>query len=375
MNEYTENIAIKMGVDPASMKDIEQLQAKLEGIAEDKKIKWEFDESDVDASIQKLFKKYKWDPINPRQWARALKEAEKDATSKSVRRFLTGDENGEITKETVTAHGVEKFREGISKGLTTLIGVNESGFGALTSLAKDAWSELQSLVEYSKLSTKDVREQMFTYGFTFAENYAFDKTMGLLRLDDIEDVWYLNDQEQQKFREKFAEYTERYNQLYDQGFFEDMQEYNWEMEEFKEDLRYSIIQWMVDNKDIIKSGMEAIMTIAKWVLKIFGAILGSGGTVTESEKSDKTSEILNTYKNYYENVSNVSESEKAAKTAEILNTYSNHYENISNVSNVKVDVGGVTNNYARPGVDTATTNPAEMTYRQILQVLNGRRYA
>ncbi len=346
MNEYTENIAIKMGVDPASMKNIEQLQAKLEGIAEDKKIKWEFDESDVDASIQKLFRKYKWDPINPRQWARALGEAEKEATSKSVRRFLTGDENEEITKETVAAHGVEKFREGLSKGLTTLIGVNESGFGALTSLAKDAWGELQSLVEYSKLSTKDVREQMFSYGFTFAENYAFDKTMGLLGLGDVEDLWYLNQQEQSKFMEKFGEYSDRYTQLYDQGFFEDMQEYNWEMEEFKEDLRYSIIQWMVDNKDIIKSGMEAIMTIAEWILKFFGWIFGGGGTVSESEK--------------------------AAKTSEILNTYGNHY---GNVSNVNVDVGGVTNNYARPGVDTAATNPAEMTYRQILQVLNGRRYA
>lgn len=335
MNKYTEEIMLKFGVEKGNLNDIKK---SIEGITKAKDIKFDINK-DAYKNVDKLVKDFKkamtFDVINPKKWAKALHEAEKEAKKSAIRKFFTGSEGEEITKESVTAHAVDK-----------LGGIVKKGFDSVLTSFKEAWTDLRELVGYSKLSTRSVREQMFSYGFTFAENYAFDKTMGLLNLNDVEDLWYLNQQEQNKFMEKFGEYSDRYTQLYDQGFFEEMEQYDWEMQEFKEDLKYSFIQWFVDNRDVIKSGMEAIMTIAKWVLKIFGAIFGSGGTVSESEK--------------------------AAKTAEILNTYGNHY---GNVSNVNVDVGGVTNNYARPGVDTSTTNPAEMTYRQILQVLNGRRYA
>lgn len=335
MNKYTEEIMLKFGIEKGSLNDIKK---SIEGITAAKDIKFDINK-DAYKNVDKLVKDFKkamtFDVINPKKWAKALHEAEKEAKKSAIRKFFTGSEGEDITKESVSAHAVDKLGKIVKKGFDSV----------LTSF-KEAWTDLRELVGYSKLSTRSVREQMFSYGFTFAENYAFDKTMGLLGLSDVEDLWYLNQQEQSKFMEKFGEYSDRYTQLYDQGFFEEMEQYDWEMQEFKEDLKYSFMQWFVDNRDIIKSGMEAIMTIAKWVLKAFGWIFGGSGTVSESEK--------------------------AAKNAEILNTYGNHYGNVSNVS---VDVGGVTNNYARPGVDTSATNPAEMTYRQILQVLNGRRYA
>ena len=335
MNEYTEKILLEFGIKKGSLESIKQ---SIDNITKAQDVKFNINKEDY-KNVDKLVKDFKrameFDVINPRKWAKALAEAEKEANKSALRKFFTGDKNEEITKESMMIHAVEKVR-----------GVLEEGFKSLKKLFVEAWNDIQELIDYSKLSTKSTREQMFSYGFTFAENYAFDKTMSLLGLQDIDDLWYMNQQEEAKFREKFAEYTARYTQLYDQGFFAEMQEYNWEMEEFKEDLKYDFIQWFVDNKDTIKAGLDAIMSIAKFVLNILGAIVGGGGTVTESEK--------------------------AAKTADILNTYGNHY---GNVSNVNVDVGGVTNNYARTQVDPSVANPAEMTYRQILQVLNGRRYA
>lgn len=327
MNEYTEKIMLKLGIEKGSLEDIKN---SIDSIAKAKDIKFDVDKEsfkDADKLVKSFKRTVQMDVINPKKWAKAFKDAAKEKGKQSLQNIFAGGQ--ELTKENVAANAVNK-----------LSGIVKSGFDSVLTSFKEAWTELRTLIGYSKLSNKETREQMFTYGFTFAENYAFDKTMNLLGLSDIEDVWYMNNQEQQKFREKFAEYTDRYNQLYDQGFFEEMQEYDWEMEEFKEDLKYSFMQWFVDNRDVIKSGMEAIMTIAKFFLKIVGWIFGS--------------------------------STETVKSSEISNNTSYQY---GNTSNVQVDVGGVTNNFSGNNASAYLSNPAEMTYKQIIQVLTPGRYA
>ena len=183
----------------------------------------------------------------------------------------------------------------------TLSNILDSALSALGKLLSDGFSELENILNFSKLSNADTRELMFRYGFSSPQAYGYSKAMDILDFGSEEDLWYSTDQEKTQFIEAFTRYTEKYNELYDSGMFEKMQEYNVEMAEFKEDLKLEVVEFFMDNKDVIKSAMEALIHISEGVIKIIAQL----ADIMNGPKEDRTM------------------SERLADQAAILNNYSN----------------------------------------------------
>lgn len=168
----------------------------------------------------------------------------------------------------------------------------------VSDLFKDAWNELGELLKYSQLTDSTVREQAFTYGFNPAQNYAYSKTMSFMGLSSEKDMWYLNEQQWKEFNERFSTYTERYQSLYDQGFFEDLQEFNWSMEEFKDEMLYEVVEFFIDNKETIMAVFKAVIFMAEIQFEFFKQLMEIVRDVTfsptsESERASKYSDIIN----------------------------------------------------------------------------------
>lgn len=176
---------------------------------------------------------------------------------------------------------------------------------SLKTLFKDSWAELNNMLKWSRLTNQEVRNQAFQYGFDPSQNYAFSKVSDLMGISGLEDIAYMNQQQRDKFFEKFNEYSNRYSQLYDSGFFDTLEQYNWEMKEFKEDLQYSVIEFFVNNKDTIKAILNLLMTLAKAVVSLTGWLLGTGSR-SEEEKLAESRRILGlTTSNTTNNNSNI----------------------------------------------------------------------
>ena len=95
-------------------------------------------------------------------------------------------------------------------------------------------------------------------------------------------------------------YTEKYNELYDSGMFDTLEEYNVEMEEFKEDLKLEVVSFFVENKDTIKWAMNALIDMSEFVISTLGKIasfLSVGEDRTMSERMAAQASILNNYSN------------------------------------------------------------------------------
>ena len=73
-------------------------------------------------------------------------------------------------------------------------------------------------------------------------------------------------------------YSERYTKLYDSGFFNTLQDFTWEWQEFKEDLQYELIDFFMTNKDlanIFTDTNEHCYTILSIVQTVFNILEGS----------------------------------------------------------------------------------------------------
>ena len=172
---------------------------------------------------------------------------------------------------------------------------------SIKDLFKSAIEEVSNMLEYSQLSNAHTRELAFGYGFSASEAYGWDKAMSMLGFQSEEDLFYANTQELQQFREAFEKYSNYYNDLYDSGFFEQLQEYQFEMQDFKNEMQMEIISFFMNNKDAIMATMRAILTIAEWVVQGFSWLMG----FFDEREVTTSSDIVGQYvTNNQSNVSN-----------------------------------------------------------------------
>lgn len=202
---------------------------------------------------------------------------------------------------------LEEFKEGINKSLTLSLrdGIKslKADFAAIfTDAFRNAITEMQNMLEYSQLSSAQTREMAFGYGLSSAEAYGFEKALKAVGLSSEEDLFYANTQELKQFREAFEKYSTQYSELYDSGFFEQMQEYQFEMADFKNEMSLEVVKFFMENKDTIKAGMKAIMSISEVILKIFGFLTSGYGASLDTMS---TSDILNQYSEVKNSSTNV----------------------------------------------------------------------
>lgn len=313
LNSFIKTIDIKFDIDSDDVQDIHNI---LEGLQDDAR----FDLSEIDEdkikSVRDLMKKLQNQTL---QWdgTGGLFGAIDQAGMKGVREYATNKFTDKL--KSIGADFIDKTKQVFS----------------------DAWNELSNILSYSQLTDSSVREQAFTYGFNPAENYAFSKSLDFMGLSGIDDMFYMNQQQREKFLGLFTKYQEKYSSLYDSGFFDTMQDFKWEMQEFKEDFVYSIADFMMENKDVIKTVLQCVIDVSEWILTVFASFINS---ITGNNKR--------------------TESDKAAMRAAIFGT--NNTTTTNNNMNMKFDN---TFNITESTNQEALSHSGAMTYESIIRAL------
>lgn len=214
-----------------------------------------------------------------------------------------------------------------------------SALESLGSLLASGFDELENILNFSQLSDANTRDLMMRYGFSNSEAYGYTKAMGALGFESEEDLMYANQQELELFRKSFEKYSGKYNELYNSGMFDSMQEFNTQMEEFKEDVKLEVVDFFMNNQDTIRAAMKGIISLAEFAITALGKIV----------------QWLNPD-------ARTSDSQKAANTASIISNYSN----INSGTNVSID--NTFNNVAKSD-QTWLAHAGQLTYEQIIKAL------
>lgn len=200
---------------------------------------------------------------------------------------------------------------------------------------KDTISEMSNMLEYSQLSSSKTRELALGYGFSSSEAYGYTQAMQAVGLESEEDLFYANAQELKQFREAFEKYSNYYTELYDSGFFETMQDYQFAMADFRKELQMEVITFFMDNKNVIKAAMEGIISVGKFLVQSLGWIINLLGG-----------------------------SSRVASTSDIISNYTS-----SNRTN-NVNISNTFNNVAKND-EQWLAHSGELTYEQVIKVLTG----
>lgn len=214
-----------------------------------------------------------------------------------------------------------------------------SALKSLGSLLASGFDELENILNFSQLSDANTRDLMMRYGFSNSEAYGYEKAMGALGFKSEEDLMYANQQELELFRKSFEKYSGKYNELYNSGMFDSMQEFNTQMQEFKEDVKLEVVTFFMNNQDTIRAAMKGIISLAEFAITALGKIV----------------QWLNPD-------ARTSDSQKAANTASIISNYSN----INSGTNVSID--NTFNNVAKSD-QTWLAHAGQLTYEQIIKAL------
>lgn len=214
-----------------------------------------------------------------------------------------------------------------------------SALESLGSLLASGFDELENILNFSQLSDANTRDLMMRYGFSNSEAYGYTKAMSALGFESEEDLMYANQQELGLFRKSFEKYSGKYNELYNSGMFDSMQEFNTQMEEFKEDVKLEVVDFFMNNQDTIRAAMKGIISLAEFAITALGKIV----------------QWLNPD-------ARTSDSQKAANTASIISNYSN----INSGTNVSID--NTFNNVAKSD-QTWLAHAGQLTYEQIIKAL------
>jgi DNA repair exonuclease SbcCD ATPase subunit len=257
----------------------------------------------------------------------ALSETD-NALGKTFGKFMSG--TGEL---------FENASKLFSGDFDSLNDILTSALESLGSLLASGFDELENILNFSQLSDANTRDLMMRYGFSNSEAYGYTKAMSTLGFKSEEDLMYANQQELELFRKSFEKYSGKYNELYNSGMFDSMQEFNTQMEEFKEDVKLEVVDFFMNNQDTIRAAMKGIISLAEFAITALGKIV----------------QWLNPD-------ARTSDSQKAANTASIISNYSN----INSGTNVSID--NTFNNVAKSD-QTWLAHAGQLTYEQIIKAL------
>lgn len=192
--------------------------------------------------------------------------------------------------------------------------LSKSFLSQLGNLFSSAWSELKEITDFSRLSSAQTRNLAFTYGFDSSQAYGYTQAMSMMGFESEEDLMYATNEEISRFRELFQKYTSWYETVGEEEL-KLYRDFEIEMAEFKQDLKLTVVDFFMDNKDDIKRLIEvsfdigeALITTLGWLLKYFG-----GEEVrSSSERTAAASDIISNY---------VSNSNTSNKNANFNNTF------------------------------------------------------
>lgn len=184
----------------------------------------------------------------------------------------------------------------------------------------DMWKEIitNMIDEFDRISqysldtslrvNSEAREQALTYGLSNAQNYALTRTWEDMGIKDELDMLMMTPAQQEKFAEKMGMYSAQYQEMANEDMFKKYEEYLMARQEFQNEFEMQLIEFFVDNKDLIigvmnflMDALSAIMKAVSWIVDI----LGGDKEVTEKEKAAMVSDAINSYSISNSNSTNV----------------------------------------------------------------------
>lgn len=181
-----------------------------------------------------------------------------------------------------------------------LASIAKSFLQGIADIFKEAWQELDKIVKSGLLTDPTTRQNAFEYGMSASESYGFEQAKSMLGIHDEEDLWYMNDFQREKFQEIMTKYAEKYQRLYDSGFFEKYLEFQIEMQEFQQDLKLELVQFFMDNKETIKTFMRLGIKTMEFIIDSLGRLVESldpDGSTGDAERAADIDSVISTYQN------------------------------------------------------------------------------
>ena len=332
MDEYTLDMDIKFNPDKTSID-------ALDKIAENFKQSFKLTNEDFE-SLRNVFNEFEQKRqsiieagkmLQTYRTAKDLPADEDDEYTSQLQEYIrTLSENNEALKELASKYSEQSDEEqeddssddstkDLQKKFDNFVGklkrqvvdklssIANSFISGIANVFNDAWAELGNIVDQSFLTNNTYRTNAFSYGMSASESYGFEQAKSMLGVTSEEDLWYMNEYQQEKFRDIMTKYAERYESLYDSGFFEDYLDYQIEMREFQQDVQLEIVEFFMDNKDTIKEfmnvGIESMQYIVDALAWIMDAINPNDATSNE-EKIDNVNSILEQYVSNNSSVTN-----------------------------------------------------------------------
>ena len=228
---------------------------------------------------------------------------------------LEKDKKGNKATEYFKTFG-QSFKDKISSDVTKSLGpegmagkvydVVKKGIEAIKTLISDGWEELTNIASYDLANSFTYNgtawSTMLTYGTSPGQSYAVNKTMTELGVNSEDDLYQamMSENFQKKWAERIGYYTDKYNSLADSGMLQTIQEFTLEFEEFKTDFQYQVMDWFVDNKDLIITALNLGMQLMKGILNTVSSIanfLGIKSSKTATEQKQAAIEVLNSHAN------------------------------------------------------------------------------
>lgn len=228
---------------------------------------------------------------------------------------LEKDQKGNKTLEYLKTFGLT-FKNKISDDVNRNLGaegmagkvydVVKKGIEAIKTLISSGWEELTNIASYDLANSYTYNETawstMLTYGTSSAQSYAINKTMTELGISNEDDLYQamMSENFQKKWAERIGYYTDKYNSLADSGMLQTIQEFTLEFEEFKTDFQYQVMDWFVDNKDVIMGALNLGMQLMEGILNAVSGIanfLGINSPKTDTEQKQAAIEVLNSHAN------------------------------------------------------------------------------
>jgi hypothetical protein len=120
--------------------------------------------------------------------------------------------------------------------------------------------------------------------------------MSELGMQSEEDLMLMNPAQHEKFAERIGYWSGKYTELADKDFFNIVQTFQLEWNEFKSDFQLSIIEFFIENKNTIKTVLTGLITFMQVTITTLGSILDFLQiSQTSSQRTAYTNELIRQY--------------------------------------------------------------------------------
>lgn len=246
-----------------------------------------------------------------------LKELEEKEKLFDKKKSLNNKDNKNNKKESFIPLGKKEdfagtfkdsFKTSILGGFDTILGmvgdkfaeviikVGEKLMENIKKTFDEAWSTLKNMVNQN-ISTMDYYNSEYVnlyrnYGLTGEEAYAVQGALKKIGFDSLDDIInnadIVNDQMLDKFNDFYEIYKDEYSKSIELSA--EMDSFYDEFDVLKENIKESVIQFIVNNKDVIIGALNAVLSIMNGVNSVV-AWLTANNDRSNSERLQATYDI------------------------------------------------------------------------------------